>query len=102
MEKLPLSRLADDVHDVPVARHAGSLSRFSWHRSQIFSIVAIVYGDSLQHWSHCRRNYFRPIVGTAGEASHYDRRADISFTGDSVLGVRQLAHRPGHWRFSDA
>ena len=48
VEELSLSRAADDVHDVSLARHAGPLSRFPGHRAHTLgpamqSYMAILY-----------------------------------------------------------
>ncbi len=103
VEKFSVSRFADDVHDVSLARHAGFVSRFSRHCPQTRSRHAIVHGDGLYNvGAIVGAIFFGQFSDRLGRRSHDDLRDVPGIAGDSNMGVWNIARRAGHWILPDA
>ena len=90
-----LSPRADDVHDVSVARDAGSLPRFPQVGAARAAGDGLLHGHALQRRRGRRRDHLRPSLAEDRTAPEHDRCARALAAGDSDLGVRR--HRCSSW-----
>src|SRR6266702_3100854 len=95
MEALPLSPLADDLHDVPLARHARPLSGLPAIAASHRRGHRFLHRDPGKYRRDARRNHFWPTLEHSRTPAQPDRRA-ASFPGrHSAVGLRRITESAG-------
>ena len=88
LEDLLISDRAHDANDVFVARHTGSLSRFSEDISRSQPFVGFIHRHSVQHRRCAWRNRLRPSLRTHRAASGLYCGARACAGDDPPLGIQ--------------
>src|ERR1700730_1639816 len=98
MEALPVSPLADDLHDVSLAWDAGPLSRLSAIAASRRRGDRFLHRDPGKYRRHAGRHYFRPTLEYSRTPIQLDRGAGARAGRNSPLGLRQLSEDAGTGR----